>query len=386
MDVKNINNVDAVIIGAGIMGLSTAYYLSQKGINTCIIERENYIGGHTTLRCAGGVRQQFSSHMNILLSILNRQMLQNLEKDSHYKIPFIPCGYAFAFTKDDSAVQAEKAVKMQREMSINVELLSPKDTKAMFPNIRVDDVLLTTYCCDDGLLDVGALLILLKRELDKRNVKILCETVVCGIETENGHVSKVLLNKGEIKTSIVVNAAGPWAKQIGNMLGLTIPIEPSSQQIWVTEPISWVKHDMPVIIFADEGIGFHWESGGLLSGYYKPYQKNELSFPEIDLDWEILHCEKAVDRIPSLYEKKLVSRWAGFYETTIDDLPIIGPCGPSGMYCIAGFNGHGLMQGLACGNLLSKIITGNSIDIDISCLSLNRFHNGGSVKNEKYKI
>jgi len=386
MDIKTVDNVDVVIIGAGIMGLSTAYYLAKKGLNICIIERENYIGGYTTLRCAGGIRQQFSSHMNILLSILNRQMIQEIEKDSHYRIPFNPCGYAFAFTKDDSAAQAEKAVKMQREMSVNAEILSPKDMIAMFPNMRVDDVLLTTYCRDDGLLDVGALLGLLKRELDKRNVKILCETVVCGIETENGHISKVFLDKGEIKTTTVVNAAGPWSTHIGAMLGLTIPIEPSSQQIWVTEPLPWVEQKMPVIIFGDEGIGFHWESGGLLSGYHKPYQKVETSFPEIDLDWEILHCEKAVERIPSLYERQLVSRWAGFYETTIDDLPIVGPCGPLGMYCIAGFNGHGLMQGLACGYLLSKIITGRSIDIDTSCLSFYRFCNSGSIKNEKYKI
>lgn len=383
---KIIDDVDVVIIGSGIMGLSTAYYLAETGLKICIIERENYIGGHTTLRCAGGSRQQFSSRMNITLSILNKQMIQKIETDTRCGIPFNSCGYAFAFTKEDSAAQAEKAVKMQQEMSVNAEILSTKDMTAMFANICVDDVLLTTYCRDDGLIDVGALLGILKRELHKWNVNILCEKVVRGIETQNGHISKVLLDEGEIKTTIVVNAAGPWAKQIGDMVGVTIPIEPSLQQIWVTEPLSWIKQDMPVIIFGDEGIGFHWEAGGLLSGYHRPHQHVEKSFPEIDLDWEILHCKKAVERIPDLYEKKLTSRWAGFYETTTDDLPIIGSFGPLGMYCIAGFNGHGLMHGLACGYLLSSIITGKSTDVDISCLSLYRFSNIASVKTEKYKI
>ena len=383
----NINrDFDVVIIGSGIMGLSTAYFLAETGLKICIIERENYIGGYTTLRCAGGIRQQFSSRMNIVLSVLNRQMMQKIETKTRFSIPFNSCGYAFAFTKEDFAVQAEKAVKMQREMSVNAEILSAKDTMSMFANICTDDVLLTTYCRDDGLLNVGALLGLLKRELHKWNVRILCEKVVRGIETQNGYISKVILDEGEIKTTVVVNAAGPWAKQIGDMVGVRIPIKPSPQQIWVTEFISWIKKDMPVIIFGDEGIGFHWEAGGLLSGYHKPSQNAEKTFPEIDMDWEILHCKKAVERIPGLYEKRLVSRWAGFYETTADNLPIVGSFGPPGMYCIAGFNGHGLMQGLACGYLLCNIITGKSLDIDVSCLSFDRFDNMAPVNTEKYKI
>ncbi len=380
-----IDDVDAVIIGAGIMGLSTAYYLSRLGLSICIIERESYIGGYTTMRCAGGIRQQFSSGVNILLSILNRKMLLELEKESQCSISFNRCGYAFAFTKEDSAAQAEKAVKMQREMSVNAELLSAKDTTSMFGNICVDDVLLTTYCRDDGLLNVAMLLGLLKRELYKQDVKILCNKTVCNIETKNKTISKVILDEGEINTSIVVNAAGPWANQIGDMLGIKIPIEPSLQQIWVTQPISWVKQDMPVIIFGDEGTGFHWEAGGLLSGYNRPYQKSNATFPEIDLDWEIQHCKKAVERVPDLYDKQLISRWAGFYETTIDDLPIVGPFGPSGMYCIAGFNGHGVMQGLACGYLLSRMITGKYIDADLSSLSFYRFNNAVAVKT-RYKV
>lgn len=380
-----IDEVDAVIIGAGIMGLSTAYYLSKLGLKICIIERESYIGGYTTTRCAGGIRHQFSSDVNILLSMLNRKMIHELENESQCRIAFNPCGYAFAFTKEHSVKQAEEAVKMQREMSVNAEILSSKKTKCMFGNLCVDDVLLTTYCRDDGLLNVSMLLGLLKRELHKRDVKILCNKMVCNIETKNSKISKVILDEGEINTSIVVNAAGPWAKQIGDMMGITIPIEPSLQQIWVTEPVSWVNKDMPVIIFGDEGIGFHWESGGLLSGYNRPYQKVDTSFPQIDLEWEFLHCKKAVERVPDLYDKQLISRWAGFYETTIDDLPIVGPYGPSGMYCIAGFNGHGVMQGLACGYLLSSMITGKSIDINFSSLSFYRFNNAVAVKT-RYKV
>lgn len=386
MNVQFIDDVDVVIIGAGIMGLSTAYYLSQRGLKICIVEREHYIGGYTTLRCAGGIRQQFSSELNVALSILNRQMLHKIEEETHYRIPFNSCGYAFAFTKADSAAQAESAVRIQHEMSVNTKILSSHEITAMFPNIYVGDVLLATYCQDDGLLNVGVLLSLLKRELDKRNVKILCQTVACGIETKNGCIDRVLLNKGEIKTSIVVNAAGPWSKQVGAMIGLNIPIEPFSQQLWVTEQIPWVKSNMPVIIFGDEGIGFHWESGGLLSGYHKPYREENSFFPTVSMEWDILHCEKAVERVPCLYDKRLVSQWAGFYETTVDDFPVVGLCGIPGMYSIAGFNGHGLMQGLACGYLLSKIITKEAIDFDISQLSLDRFQYIQTTNKEKYKI
>lgn len=380
-----IDHVDAVIIGAGIMGLSAAYYLSKQGLKVCIVERESYIGGYTTMRCAGGIRQQFSSRENIMLSKLNREMMHELEKESQCNIQFNPCGYAFAFTQEKSLNEAEEAVKFQKEMSVNAEILSSRQTENMFGNIRVDDVLLTTYCRDDGLLNVSILIGIIKKELYKQNVKILCDKTVCGIETKNEIINKVILDDGEIETSIVVNAAGPFAKQIGQMTNNSIPIEPSLQQVWVTEPVSWINKDMPVIIFGDEGTGFHFESGGVLSGYSRPYFKEDMLFAEVDFDWEIKHCKKAIERVPDLYDKKLISNWAGLYETTIDDLPIVGPYGPSGMYCIAGFNGHGIAHGLACGYLLSKIITGKSIDVDISSLSYFRFHNAVSVKTG-YKI
>ena len=380
-----IDNVDAVIIGAGIMGLSTAYYLSKQGLRVCIVEREMDIGGYTTMRCAGGIRQQFSSRENIMLSKLNRNLLHELEKESQCAVSFHPCGYAFAFTEEKSLNEAEEAVKLQREMGVNAQILSSRQIKNMFGEIRVEDVLLTTYCSDDGLLNVSMLLGIIKRELYKRNVKILCNKAVCGIETRNGTVYKVLLDEGEIETSLVVNAAGPFAKQIGKMTRTVIPIEPSLQQVFVTEQVPWMKKSIPVLIFGDEGTGFHWESGGVLSGYSRPYQKEQASFAEIDMDWEIKHCKKVMERVPALYDKKIISRWAGFYETTIDDLPIVGPYGPSGMYCIAGFNGHGITQGLACGYILSNMIMGKQIEADISSLSYFRFHKAVPVKTG-YKI
>ena len=380
-----IDNVDAVIIGAGIMGLSTAYYLSKQGLKVCIVERESYIGGYTTMRCAGGIRQQFSSWENIMLSKLNRKLMRELEEESQCSIQFIPCGYSFAFTEEKSLKEIEEAVKLQREMEVNAQILTSKQTASMFGKIRVDDVLLTTYCRDDGLLNVSMLLGIIKRELHKRNVKILCNKTVCGIEAKNGKINKVILDEGEIVTSLAINAAGPFAKEIGKLTDTIVPIEPSLQQVWVTEPVSWINKDMPVIIFGDEGTGFHWESGGILSGYSRPYQKEQAPFAEIDPDWEIKHCKKAVERVPDLYDKKLISKWAGFYETTIDDLPIVGPYGPSGMYCIAGFNGHGITQGLACGYILSYMITGKQLEVDISSLSYFRFHQSVSVKTG-YKI
>lgn len=150
--------------------------------------------------------------------------MYELENECCYRISFNPCGYMFAFTKEECAVQAEKSVNMQREMSVNAEILTTKDLKNKVNNIYVDDVLLTTYCRDDGLLNVDTLLGLLKQELNKMGVKIFCRKTVCDIETQNGHICKVVLEKEEIKTSIIVSAAGPWSKQIGNMLDINIPI------------------------------------------------------------------------------------------------------------------------------------------------------------------
>jgi len=383
------NTADVVIIGSGAMGVSTAYHLSKMGIKDIVVlDKEELLGGHTTSRCAGGFRHQFSTEINVLLSKLSIENIKNFKEEINCNFELNYCGYAFLLTEDDDLNQFKKSVKMQNNLNINTEWLEIKEIRKMFPKMYIDDVIAATYYQFDGLTDPSFLINAYISESKKNGVKFFTDEIVTGIDTNNNKVKRIITTSGKISTAVVVNAAGPWAGEIGKLIDVNIPIKPVMQQLFFTSKIEWISKSFPVVIFPNEGLGFHREGDGLLTGMTKPPVKDTCFELKIDSDWELLHCEKAIKRIPDMENSCIRSRWAGFYEETEDDHPIIGSIpGIDGFYCIAGFSGHGFMQSPICGQLLAEeIIYGKAKSLDIEKLKLERFYNGNSTFTENYKI
>jgi sarcosine oxidase subunit beta len=374
-------SADVVIIGGGVMGASTAYHLALRGCkNVLLVERESFFGTQATGRCAGGIRYQFSTEINVRLSLLSLPMLDRFEEELGQAIDRRRTGYLFLLTNEESVLQFKKIVAMQRRLGVSTQWLTPAEIADQLPLLDLNGVLAGTNHADDGLADPNSVVQGYVAGARRLGAKLLSDVEVTDIQVDGGEIRAVATNRGEISTSVVVNAAGPWAGVIGKMAGVDIPVVPLRRQIAVTGPLPEVPPDFPFVIDFDQSLYFHREGDGILTGMSNPNEK--IGFGQsVDSEWELVHFEAAMQRLPLLERAGIASRWAGLYEVSPDAHPILGRIAQvAGFYCIGGFSGHGFMHGPICGLLLAEeILDGAAHTLDIATLYIDRFDNGSSI-------
>jgi len=200
-------------------------------------------------------------------------------------------------------------------------------------------------------------------------------TAAVAIEDRGGRRRRVVTSRGAaIETPTVVIAAGPWSAEVGALAGVEVPIHPSRRQVAVTGQIPGLRADFPFVIDFSRALYVHREGGGILTGMSNRDQQPGFD-TRVDEEWRIRHIEQAIARFPFLAEAEISAEWAGLYEITPDDQPIIGALPEhEGLYVGAGFSGHGLMHGPVAGLLMAEeILDGRAHTIDIGALGADRF-------------
>ncbi len=363
------------------MGVSTAWHLAQRGCEEVILlERHALFGTEATGRCAGGIRYQFSTEINIALSRLSLPMLDRFEEEIGQPIDLRRCGYLFLLTGEEEADAFRGSVDRQRQAGVGTEWLEPEDIAAMVPLIDLAGVVAGTFHSLDGLADPAGVVQGYVAGARRAGARLLTGVEVTDLTVENGRITGVSTDRGEIATGSVVNAAGPWAATIGFMAGIELPVLPIRRQIAVTTPIPELPDDFPMIIDFAKSLYFHREGPAILTGMSNPDEP--VGFEQsVDPDWEAIHLEAAVNRLPILAEAGITSRWAGLYEVTPDAHPILGRVPEvEGFLVVCGFSGHGFQHGPACGLLMAEeIMDGRAHTLDISSLDLARFSEGRSI-------
>ncbi len=369
---------DAVIVGGGVMGVSTAYHLARRGIgDVVLLERESYLGQMSTGQCAGGIRHQFSSEVNIRLSIESIRMMERFPDELGQDVGLKFCGYLFLLTRDEQLATFRENVALQHRMDIATRWLDTNECADLVPELDMDGVLAGTIHDRDGLADPSGVVQGYAAGSRREGVTILTDTEVTGIRIEDGRIRAVETPHGTIHTPVVVNACGAWAPQLGQMAGVNIPISPIRRQVVVSAAIPGLRPDFPFVVFFDESLYFHREGEGILTG-----QSNNAETPgyklNVDEDWEEKHMEAAVRRFPLLGEAGFLSHWAGLYEVTPDAHPILGPVPDvEGFYVMAGFSGHGFMHGPVAGLLMAEeIVDRGAHTVNIDAFHIDRFTSG----------
>ncbi len=372
---------DVVVIGGGVMGASTAYHLARKGVSRVVlVEREAFFGQGSTGRCAGGVRYQFATEVNIRLSQASLPMLERFQEETGVDAGYRPIGYLFFLTREEDVERFRQAVALQHRLGVATEWLSGDEVRRRLPFMRLDDVLAGTFHAKDGLADPHSVVQGYVQAARRLGVLPLTETEVTGIQVQGGRVRAVETNRGVIQTPVVVNAAGPWAGRIGRMVGLDIPITPLRRQWLTTTPLPDLPEDFPFVIDFAQALYFHPEGRGVLTGMSNPHEKPGF-FLNVDPEWEMVHMEAAMQRLPMLEQAGVVARVAGLYEVTPDAHPIIGPTEVQGFYVCAGFSGHGFMHGPVGGLLTAEyIVDVQAHTVDVSMLDLARFREGRLIR------
>ncbi|HYR94941.1 MAG TPA: FAD-binding oxidoreductase [Methylomirabilota bacterium] len=375
-----MERAEVVIVGGGVMGASIAYHLAKKGMRDVVVLERDRLGSGSTSRNAGGVRLQFSTEINVRLSQRSLPHWERFEEEMGVDLEFHQVGYLFLISTDRDAAAFERSLTLWSRLGVPAARLDQQGVHKLFPEIRVDDVRFATFCAKDGYLDPTSMLNGYVSRARSLGVTFREGEPVTAIERESGQVTSVRTPERTISTKTVVNAAGPWAAQVGALCGVDLPITPLRRQVFVTDSVKGLDHDYPLTVEMATSFYFHRESGGVLMGMADPAEK-----PGFDdsVNWDFLPAivERALDRVPPLERANVKTGWAGFYEDTPDKHPILGRIASvPGLVCAAGFSGHGLMHAPAAGEAIAELIIDGRTTLDISALAFERFARGDLIR------
>lgn len=369
---------DVVIIGGGVMGASTAYHLGRLGCpNVIVLEAEEMFGLGSTGTNAGGVRHQFATAVNVHLSRLSIGMMERFAAEMGQEVGLRRCGYLFLLDNEADLAQFTTNVALQNTLGVPSRVVSVRDIAELAPEVDLSGIVGGTWCALDGLVDPNSLLQGYVSNARRLGATLTTGARVTGIDVEGGRVTSVRSTAGTISARHVVIAAGAWSAQVGALVGIDIPIQPIRRQIAVTGAIPGLRRNFPFVIDFSRALYFHREGDSLLTGMSNRDEPAGFD-TRVDQAWRLYHFEHAIARLPLLADAEVTSEWAGLYEVTPDDQPIMGRLpGVDGLYICAGFSGHGLMHGPAAGLLMAEeILDGRAHTIDIDSLRWERFESG----------
>ena len=380
-----MQTADIVIIGGGIIGSSIAYHLTAAGCkNVLVIERETAQGKGSTGKSMGGLRAQFSTPVNIQMSLYSIPFYASFEDRLGHPSGYRPQGYLFCATSDKHMAYLSANYTRQVAMGLkDVRLVTADEIRNMFPQLRSEDIVGGSFCSTDGFVDPYSAMIGFMTWAADHGAKVWKNTLVTGIQQDERGIAGLETSKGAVATRIVVNCAGPWAPQVAKMAGIDLPVEPLRRMLVPTEPFDQFPHSAPMIIDMSTGFHFRPESLGFLLAWNDP---EETTGYKTDFDPAFIEkiLTRAADRVP-VFENLAVNpkrAWAGLYEMTPDHHPILGPApGVPGFFLANGFSGHGVMHAPATGKILSDLIlTGKCDLVDASLLGLSRFAEGRMIQ------
>lgn len=373
---------DIVIIGGGCMGASIAYQLAERRAGKIVlVEREKFLAMGSTGRNAGGVRCQFSTPVNIQLSLYSLDVIANFQERFGVSANYHPVGYLFLLTRPADVAQFKRNIALQQSLGVDdVRYLEPDEIAAKIPLVNLEGVLGASFCPRDGTADPNTVTQAFAGRAKQSGVELCTETNVTGIERIGGRITCVKTNQGDIETDCVVSCAGPWSAPIGAMVELDIPIAPIRRQFFNTDELPQVPRDHPFVIEFETSLYFHPDHPGLLVGMSNRNEKPGETYA-IDEAFHLETLERALYRLPLLEEARVVRQMAGLYEVTPDAHPIMGQAREvPGFYICAGFSGHGFQHSPAAGRVMSEIILdGAAKTVDVSMLDLERFREGRSI-------
>jgi sarcosine oxidase subunit beta len=377
-----MQTADVVIIGGGIVGSSIAWHLTHAGCkNVLVIERESSQGKGSTGKSMGGVRAQFSTPVNIQMSLYSISFYARFEEVVGHPADYRPQGYLFLATKDSHLAYLRDNFDRQKKLGLKTaRLISAEEIRTMLPQLRANDVLGGSFCSTDGFVDPYSVMNGFMASAIEHGATLWKKTEVTGITRDQQGAFRVETTRGPVSTRTVVNAAGAWSAEIAKFVGINLPVEPLRRMLVPSEPFPDFPHSSPMVIDMSTGFHFRPEGRGFLLAWNDPDET-----PGYKTDFEPAFVEKilmhAADRVPAFENLPINPKraWAGLYEMTPDHHCILGPVAEvPGFFLANGFSGHGVMHSPATGKILADLILHAKTDVvdDVSVLGFERFARG----------
>jgi glycine cleavage system aminomethyltransferase T/glycine/D-amino acid oxidase-like deaminating enzyme len=374
-----------VIIGGGVIGASVAYHLAAAGWTDVLLLEQGQLSSGTTWHAAGLVGQLRATENGTRLVQYSTELYARLEEETGLSAGFRRCGGVTVARTHDRMVQLRRTAATAEAYQLDCELITPAQARDRYPIMAVDDLVGAIWLPGDGRANPTDLTAALARGARDRGVLIRERVRVTGIRTRAGAVTGVRTDRGDIEAEVVVNCAGQWAKQVGAMCGVTVPLHSAEHFYVVTERVDGAHRDLPVLRDPDGYTYFKEEVGGLVVGGFEPEAKpwvapDELPYPFefrlLDEDWDhfAILMDSAIARIPVLAETGIKKFYNGPESFTPDNQFILGEAPELRNFFVgAGFNSVGIASAGGAGRALAEWIIDGEPTLDLSAVDIRRF-------------
>jgi heterotetrameric sarcosine oxidase gamma subunit len=373
-----------VVIGGGVIGCSTAYHLARLGWKDIVLLERAQLTAGTTWHAAGLIESGgFFSATSVEMTKYTLELYRCLEAETGLATGNKNVGMINLASTPDRLEEMRRVAAFDRKFGVEMEELSPEKVKEIWPLVYTDDLLAGFYSPGDGRVNPVDVTMALAKGARMGGAQIFEETTVTGFTKENGRVTGVITDKGEIQCEYVVNCAGMWAREIGELAGVNVPLQPVEHYYLITEPMEGIHPDLPVLVDLDKYAYYREETGGVLFGLFEPISApwaldgipKDFSFGEITPNWDRMmpYLEEAMKRIPALESAGIHKFFCGPESFTPDLGPMMGLAPElDNFYVAAGFNSLGILMGGGAGKVMAQWIVDGVPDIDITEIDIAR--------------
>jgi len=375
---------EIVIVGGGVMGTSLAYHLAAMGVRGIVLLEKEALGAGSTGKSAAFIRHHYSNRVTAELVHKSRPVFENFEEITGFPSDFRKTGYLVLVSAGDETAFREN-IALHRRIGIAVEEIAPDEVKRIFPQVKTEDLITAGYERDSGYAEPMSVTEGFARKAKALGAQIRLGTRLIGIETSDSKIQAAITDQGRIETRTLINAAGPWAREIGRMVGIDLPLKLLRHQVFIFHPPfspTSSGTDLGQIYFRPEG-----PQQFLIGGGNDEEVEDPDHYPQ-GVDPETLQevGRRGIMRFERFEEARFYRGWSGLFTVTPDWHPILGKTDIEGFYLAVGFSGHGFKLSPMVGRCLAELIVeGRAKTVDISPLRLERFSEG-KLLSSKYKL
>jgi len=377
-------HAQVVVVGGGASGTSIAYHLTRLGVRDVVLLERRQLTAGTTWHAAGLITSAGMATETLLwMSRHTRDLCRTLEAETGQATGYREIGHLHLATSPRRLEALRREAAFVRGFGVDDQEISAPEFGRMWPAARTDDVLAAFHVADEGRVNPADLAMAYAKGARMGGATVLEGVTVTGVATDRGRVSGVITDHGTIATDTVVNAAGMWARDLGERSGVSVPLQAAEHYYLITDTVDWAHPDLPVVEDPDRYGYYREEGGGILVGLFEPVAAPwsldgipaDVAFASLPTDWERIgpFLSGAMDRFPSLHDAGVRTMFCGPESFTSDHSPQLGPAPElEGYFVAAGLNSLGILLSGGVGSIIASWIVDGVAPVDMSGLTIDR--------------
>jgi sarcosine oxidase subunit beta len=372
---------EIAIVGGGVMGLSIAYQLARLGLDDVVVLERGYLAEGASGRNGGGVRQQWSTEINIRLMQESVELCRRFAVDLGVNVWFRQGGYLFLARSAREVARLEKNIALQNRCGVATRMLEPREAQDIVPELDLTGIVGASFNPTDGILFPWPFLWGYARQAAAHGVRIYTQTAVTAlVQVDGGY--ELQTSRGRVHARRVINACGAWSPKLATMIGVDVPTYPIRHEICSSEPLKPflrpMVSELASGLYCSQSMRGEIVGGVTLPGHGSTYAMGST------LEFLATYARRLVRLMPVLGDIKILRQWAGPYDQSPDGNPIVGaaPAHPD-FFLACGFVGHGFMMAPVVGKLYAEWLTGGAPHEIFQRYTLGRFAAGAATVHEK---